>query len=110
MATLKIGVKRPKDQRGTWLAQLVERATPDLRVVNSSPVLGIEIKNNLKTTTLDFISLIQQFPKFFFYIPKIFLRRLRGFGGFCFVFKIYLRNSKSQSQRAQREREKQTPH
>ena len=29
--------------RGTWLAQSVEHATPDLRVVGSSPTLGVEI-------------------------------------------------------------------
>jgi len=28
---------------GAWLAQLVEHATLDLRVVNSSPMLSIEI-------------------------------------------------------------------
>ena len=28
--------------RGAWLAQLVERATLDLRVVNLNPMLGIE--------------------------------------------------------------------
>ena len=29
--------------RGTWLAQLVEHVTFDLRVVGSSPMLGVEI-------------------------------------------------------------------
>lgn len=28
---------------GRWLAQSVERPTPDLRVVSSSPVLGVEV-------------------------------------------------------------------
>ena len=29
---------------GVWLAQSVEHLTPDLRVMSSSPMLGIEIK------------------------------------------------------------------
>ena len=29
--------------RGTWLAQLVERVTLDLRVVSSGPVLDVEL-------------------------------------------------------------------
>ena len=31
------------EKGGAWLAQLVEHVTLDLRVVNSSPMLGIEI-------------------------------------------------------------------
>lgn len=35
--------------QGTWLAQLEEDATPDLRVVSLRPTLGVEItKTNLK--------------------------------------------------------------
>ena len=47
---------RKKGSKGTekwdtWLAQLVEHATLDLRVVSLSPVLGIELtkKENKKT-------------------------------------------------------------
>ena len=29
--------------RGTWLAQCVEHVTPDLEVVSSSPILGLEV-------------------------------------------------------------------
>lgn len=36
------GVKTVSE-RGIWLAQSVEHATLDLRVVGSSPVLGVEI-------------------------------------------------------------------
>ena len=31
------------DLRGAWLAQLVEHVTLDLQVVNSSPMLNIEL-------------------------------------------------------------------
>ena len=31
------------EDRGTWLSQSVEHATPDLGVMSSSPMLGIEI-------------------------------------------------------------------
>ena len=32
-----------RQNRGTWLAQLVEHVTLDLRVVSSSPMVGVEI-------------------------------------------------------------------
>ena len=34
---------KKEDFKGTWLAQLIERVTLDLRVVGLSPTLGVEI-------------------------------------------------------------------
>ena len=43
ISTLKIGVKRSKDQEGTRLAQSVEHVTLDLRVVSLNLMLGVKI-------------------------------------------------------------------
>ena len=40
---LALELKSTQIVRGTWLAQLVEHATLDLRVVGLSPTLGVEI-------------------------------------------------------------------
>ena len=53
--------------RGTWLAQYIEHATLDLRVVNLSPTLGVEItliiiiinnNNNNNKSIIAFITVI----------------------------------------------------
>ena len=36
-------VDHKHNRGGTWLAQLVEHGTPDLRVISSSPTSGIEL-------------------------------------------------------------------
>lgn len=41
-APQKVYFKR-KNDAGAWLTQLVERATLGLRVVNLSPILGVEL-------------------------------------------------------------------
>ena len=46
---------------GAWLAQLVEHGTLDLRVIGSSPTLGVTITQKsffLKKIPLDFVSAI----------------------------------------------------
>lgn len=37
-----------KSNQSSWLAQSPEHVTPELRVVRSGPMLGVEITQNLK--------------------------------------------------------------
>ena len=39
-------------KKGTWLAQLVEHVTLDLRVMRSSPGMGIELTKNIKNKNI----------------------------------------------------------
>lgn len=59
METLSLSQRNKDRNRGAWLARSAQHLTPGLRVMNSSPTLGTEIKKKKTKDKIRYITCVR---------------------------------------------------